>query len=119
MRLTAAKTPLDSMFPNIEDLVIKSRKFDMFEDAIGSANKFVSELARTLNVSANQDLYVVASEINPRVSNKKTVSTDWAANEIVKFWIYDKVKQQETPEFVHAISLTQLIEVPIDPVFLT
>ena len=112
-----AKTPLNATFPSVEDLVISSRKFDKFEDAVQSANKLVSSVATALNIAVEKEQFKMISEINPRFSGKATISQDWGSNEIAKLWIVDDLRTAEQKaKGIRAVGLGQLLEIPGEPV---
>lgn len=113
------KTPANSVFPSVEDMVLSSKVFEEFDKAVQSANELVAEVTATLNTSVAIDKYKVISEINPKFSGKETISKDWANNEVAKLWIIDKIRQEaNSPGPIFAVALAQLIEVPGDPVSL-
>lgn len=109
-------TPVNLLFPNIEDLVLGSKLFDEFDLAVASVNGFVSELTETLNTSVKLDKYKMISEISPRFSGQETISKDWGPNEIAKLWIVDKNRQEAAKGPIPAVALAQLLEISGDPV---
>lgn len=111
-------TPANLLFPSIEDMVVSSKHFDAFDEAVESANEFVGEMTNTLNTCAQLDKYKMISEINPKFTGKETISKDWANNEVAKLWIVDKIRQETGGGPIHAIALAQLLEVSGDPVVL-
>jgi predicted choloylglycine hydrolase len=110
------RTPVSSVFPNIEDIVMSSREFTDFNEAVTSANEFVAELTVSMNTATAADKYKMISEINPRFTGKETISKDWADLEVAKLWIIDAVRQASHPGPMLAVALTQLLEVPETPV---
>lgn len=112
------ETPVNMFFPSVEDMVMSSREFSDFEEAVSSANEFVAELTLNINVCAGVGKYKMISEINPTFSGKETISKDWAPDEVAKLWIIDAVKQAARPGPMLAVALTQLLQVPLDPVFM-
>ena len=114
-------SPMNLVFPHIEDMVLSSRKFDKLEEAVDSANRLVGEITGTLNLAVSGEKYKMVAEINPRFTGKETISKDWGANEVAKLWIYDKILHEAkkgTTGNILAIALTQLLEIPGDSVLL-
>jgi hypothetical protein len=105
-------TPANFLFPHIEDLVISSKHFEEFDDAVKSVNALVDELTGVLNTSMKFEKYKMISEINPKFSSKETISKDWGNTEVAKLWIVDKIRQETTPGPILAVALAQLLEVP-------
>lgn len=113
------ETPLSTAVPSIEDLVVSSRKFDKFEEAIASANKFVLDTTVSLNGGDEVDpKFKMISEINPRFTGKQTISQEWGHHEIVKLWIVDNAKTKARKDGMQAVGLAQVLEIPGEPVSL-
>ena len=117
MSQVPTKTGISTMFPHVEDLIISSRKYDKFEDAISGANKLISGMTAALNAAVEKPQFKMVSEINPRFSGKTTLSQEWGLNEIAKLWIVDEERTKEK-KGMRAVALTQLLEVHGDPVSL-
>lgn len=114
------KTALNKIFPHIEDLTLKSREFDAFEDAITSAKGLVHDLTEHLNESVGQALYKNVIELNPRFSGHPTLSKEWGPYEIAKLWIVPSVVDLENPKGgISALALAQLMEVPGEQVLVS
>lgn len=112
-----AKTGLNTVFPHLEDLVVSSRKFDKFEDAVTSANQLVAQLAASLNQAVQTTQFRTVSEINPKHTGKPTLSTEWGMNEVAKLWIVDDFKSKDLKNGqIRAVALAQLLEVHGEPV---
>lgn len=117
MSQVPAKTPFSDLFPHVEDLVISSRKFEKFEEAIARANKLITGMTAALNVAVDKQQFKMVSEINPRFSGKPTISQEWMLNEVAKLWIVDEARSKMDKQGgMRAVALTQLLEVPGDPV---
>ena len=112
------EAPIASLFPSIEDIVFSSREFKEFDEAVNSANLFVSEMTRTVNGMAKVEKYKMISEVNPKFTGKETISKDWASNEVAKLWIIDAIRQEQFPGPMLAVGLTQILEVPQECVLL-
>lgn len=110
-------SPAHAVFPNIEDMVMSSRHFDDFQEAVDSANGFVAELTSVIN-GPNQEKFKMLSEINPRFTGKETISKDWGPNELAKLWIVDSARQEKGGGPILAIALTQLLEIQDEHVLL-
>lgn len=108
-------SPAHTVFPNIEDMVMSSRNFDDFQEAVDSANAFVAELATVIN-GPNQDKFKMLSEVNPKFTGKETISKDWGPDEVAKLWIIDSARQDRANGPMLAIALTQLLEIQDDHV---
>lgn len=113
------ETPANKLFPNIEDLMISSKVFDDFEDAVTSVNELIAECVYTLNTAVKTEQFSTMSEINPAYSDEDTLSTDWEPAEMSKLWIIDKAAQKLNPENIRAVGLAQLMEVQGAPVMLS
>jgi hypothetical protein len=105
-------TAVGMIFPHIEDLMISSRTFDKFEEAVDSTNLLVAELTKSLNAAVNVEQYNVLSELNPKLTGKETLSKDWGSNEMAKVWIVDQIAQKTTPGPLRAVAIAQLLEIP-------
>ena len=106
------EAPTDVFFPSIEDMVFSSREFAEFDEAVNSANLFVSEMTRTVNGMAKIEKYKMISEVNPKFTGKETISKNWDSNEVAKLWIIDAIRQEKFPGPMLAVGLTQILEVP-------
>lgn len=104
-----SSTGLNELFPNIEDVMMSSRTFDLFEDAVASMNGVMSEITTSINGAVGSEKFKIMSEINPKFSGNPTVSKDWASPEIAKVWIVDGTKEFEGA--IEAVGLAQLMEV--------
>ena len=111
-------TFVSSVFPHVEDLLLSSKRFETIENAIKSATTLNLEVAQSLNAAVREDRYGLISEVNPKHSNEKTISVDWAPNEFAKIWIIDKIEQKKNPGPIRAVGLSQIIEVADAPVTL-
>lgn len=109
------RTPIQSVFPNPEDIIISSKHFDEFEQAVTSANALVTEMALNVNASINEERYGLISEVNPSRSGQETISKDWGDAELVKLWVIDKIHREENPGPIKAVGLAQILEVPAQP----
>lgn len=112
----SANTVVSAMFPNIEDLLLNSKSFDKFEDAVDSSNKLIAELVASLNATVKVEQFASLSEINPKLSGTETISKDWAPEEMAKLWIIDQLARKEKTDPIRAVGLAQLLEVPGNPV---
>jgi hypothetical protein len=110
------EAPTAVIFPSVEDIVFSSREFKEFDEAVNSANMFVSEMTRTVNVMAKLEKYKMISEVNPKFTGKETISKDWDSNEVAKLWIIDALRHEKFPGPMLAVGLTQILEVPQDMV---
>jgi hypothetical protein len=108
------KTLVNCVFPHVEDLVLSSKRFDTLENAIKSATDLNSEVVQSLNAAVREDRFGLFSEVNPKHSNEKALSVEWASNEIAKIWIIDKIQHKANPGPIKAVGLAQIIEV-LDP----
>jgi hypothetical protein len=109
----ASKTPLNELFPHVEDLMISSRDFDKFEEAIQSCNGVVTEITSFLNLAVGETKYKTVSELNPRLTGQQTLSKEWSQHEIAKLWIVDNKSDPENPGAgIVATALAQVMEVP-------
>lgn len=108
-------TPMISLFPNVEDIIMSSKSFDEFDDAVNSANAFCMEFTKTANTAVKAERYSIISEINPKSTGQETISKTWAVNELAKIWVVDKIRREQNPGPIHAVSLTQIIEIPETP----
>lgn len=108
-------TNVNSIFPNVEDIVIASCEFDDFESAIISLNLMNAEILETLNGLVQEEQFAIVSELNPAVSEVETISKEWEEGELAKVWIVDtKAKTSEhTP--IRAVALTQMVELVSGP----
>lgn len=102
-------TLVSEVSPNVEDMIINSKKFDTAKEAIASANALVAEVMQTL-CTVSSKVFSTTTEINPKFSGKSALSKEWHQHEIAKLWIFDK--QQKTPGPTVAIALVQLVESP-------
>jgi hypothetical protein len=105
------KTSVNLFFPTVEDIIVQSKLFDKFDDAVASANLFSAELIKTLNDNVTKEHYTTISELNPKLTNKETLSNDWGIDEVAKIWIIDKNAPKITPGPIRAMGLVQLVEV--------
>ena len=108
-------TAVSSLFPNVEDLVMSSKIFDDLQQAVTSANDLNTQIMFSLNAAVNEERYGIMSEINPKHSNKETLSKEWGDTEIAKIWIIDRILQQEKPGPIKAVGLAQVLEVQSQP----
>lgn len=109
--------PLSEVFPSVEDLVITSRSFDNFNDAVQSANQLLTNVTSMLNSAVGVKQYGMVSEINPQHSGQKTISHEWATNEIAKLWIIDELRTPEQKaKGMRAVGLGQLLRFSGDPI---
>lgn len=114
-----ALTGLSNMFPSVEDLVISSRKFEKFEEAVMSANSLVNGITASLNAAVEKQQFKLVSEINPKHTGKATISRDWGGNEVAKLWIVDDLKPKGNDGAIRAVGLAQLLEVHAESVSLS
>jgi hypothetical protein len=112
VKLNAVKgrTLVNSVFPNVEDLMLTSKDFENLDQAVQSANLLNTEIVLSLNEAVREERYGILSEINPKHSNQETISKDWGPNEIAKIWIVDKIAQKENPGPIKAVALAQVVE---------
>lgn len=108
LSLLSGQVDLHALFPSVDDVVLTSREFDQLEDALRSANQLTGSITSHLSLPTRP--LMVVSEVNPRFSQKETLSTDWAPNEVVKLWVVDKRSYEERAT-LNAVGLTQLMEV--------
>jgi hypothetical protein len=115
MKLTKTRPEhLKLLFPNVDDLVISSRAFKEFEEAVTSMNNIMTELTETMNKELGEEKFGLISEINPAQTGKNTISKQWAENEIAKLWIVDRKKRETDPNMI-ATGMAQLLELRADP----
>jgi len=113
-----ASTQINGVFPNIEDVMISSRDFTEFEEAVTSTTALAKQLTLSLNVAVQAEKYKLVSEVNPKISGTDTVSKEWADNELLKIWILDNADGVLLDGSMPAIGLAQLIEIDSPPVFI-
>lgn len=115
---TGGQTLVNSVFPNVEDLVLTSKLFEEMDAALHSVNLLTTEVVMSLNMGVREERYGIMSEINPKHTNEETLSKEWSDNEIAKVWIIDKILQKEKPGPIKAVGLAQVLEVQTDPIAL-
>lgn len=121
VKLTQIKgsTLIATLFPHAEDMLMNSRDFDLFDDAVNSTTKLVTDVKDSLNLAVASEQFGIMSELNPKLSGKETISKEWATNELAKVWIIDQVEQLKNPTALKAVGLAQLVEVPGSTVLLS
>lgn len=118
--LSPEKTALNKIFPHIEDLTLKSREFDAFEEAVTSAKGLVHDLTEHLNESVGQAFYKNVTELNPKFGGHPTTSKEWGPYEIAKLWIVPAIADIDNPKSgISALALAQIMEVPGEQVLVS
>lgn len=108
-----AKTSMSSIFPSAEDLMFSSKSFDDFAVAAESSNRIVTQLTNALNEAVSSSRYRMMSEVNPARSTTGDGqnTANWLENEITKIWIIDDMAEPDSAGAIHAIALSQLLEI--------
>jgi len=96
----------------LEKITVQSKTFHDAQAAALSASTFLSDVAEWLSTSDKK--YTIMSEINPRISNTKTTSTDWEENELFKIWVYDAAAILGTGQRIIAVALARIWQVKIE-----
>lgn len=104
------------LFPHADEALFTSKAFSDFESAVESANKFVVDISEKINLDIGETKFSVLSEINPALSGKETISKTWDELEMAKLWIVPVDHAQQTS--IKAVSLTQLMKIPGEDVYL-
>jgi hypothetical protein len=110
-----AQTLIYNIFPSAEDLMFSSKSFDDFELAVESSNRIANQLKNVLNEAVSSDRYRIMSEVNPSRSSSEDLksTSNWLENEIAKIWVIDDMAEINPSGAIHAIALSQLLEIPV------
>lgn len=110
-------TGVSDIFPNVEDFVLQSKRFETFEAAVSSAKGLVTDVMEHINEIAPENAkYKQITELNPVHGGQPTISKEWARNEIAKLWIIPAEADLTGTTPVVAIGMAQVVEVESDPV---
>lgn len=78
------------LFPGCNEVSFQSRIFQNYAECVKSCKGIMSDIAAGINENLGEPKYKVGAEVNPLYSNAPSLSKDWGAAEVARFWVFDK-----------------------------
>lgn len=99
------------IFPGLNEISFQSRVFPQYSDCVKSCKGLMEDLAKGINLGAESPKYKVGAEVNPEHTGNQTLSKDWGAEEVARFWVYDKA-MEGNGKSINAICKASIFAIP-------
>jgi hypothetical protein len=91
-----------TLFPAMNEISFQSKIFHGYAECVKSCKGMMEDISFEINLGQQEPKFKVGSEVNPEHSGTTTISTDWAEDEVARFWVYDR--SMEGNGKIHAIA---------------
>jgi len=82
-----------SLFPGLSEISFQSRTFQSYSECVKSCKGMMEDMSKEVNFALQESKFKVGAEVNPVHSGAPTLSKDWSAEEVARFWVYNKTME--------------------------